>query len=459
MPNLTIELSPVHFIYLIGVFTILAAMILRKDTPIICILFIFILGLVSSHSLVGGIQSVFRAILYASKEFMEIIATIALVTSLSKCLSELGSDYLMMRSMSKIMRDAHTSWWILGITMMIFSMFLWPSPSVALVGAILVPLAVKKGLNPLAAAMAMNLFGHGVALSSDIVIQGAPAITASSAGIEPQNILQSGMPLFLTMSIVTVVSAFLLNRNSMKITADTDLSMLSKEYVPAQKPTKGAIFVAILTPIAFAADIILMFAYDLKGGDATSLVSGTALLVMVLASVIGFKKNSLEKVTDYIRDGFLFAIKIFAPVIIIGGFFFLGGEGVTYILGEQYQSGILNDWALWLAGITPLNKYMVVLIQMVIGGLTGLDGSGFSGLPLVGVLANTFGTAVNCSVPILAALGQITAIFVGGGTIIPWGLIPAAAICNVNPLELARKNLLPVGIGLLCTFILACILI
>ncbi len=457
MPSLMIELSAVHFIYLVGVFTILATMIFRKDTPIFCILFIFILGLVSSHSLVGGIQSVFRAILYASKEFMEIIATIALVTSLSKCLAELGSDYLMMRSMSKIMWDAHTSWWILGITMMIFSIFLWPSPSVALVGAILVPLAVKKGLHPLAAAMAMNLFGHGIALSSDIVIQGAPAITASAAGIEPQTILQRGMPLFITMSIVTVVSAFLLNRKTM--TTASNLSMLNQEYVPKGKPSKGAVFIAIFTPVAFAADIMLLFAYDLKGGDATSLVSGTALLVMLLASVIGFQKKSLEKVTEYIREGFLFAIKIFAPVIMIGGFFFLGGEGITYILGEQYQSGILNDWALWLAAITPLNKYMVVLIQMAIGGLTGLDGSGFSGLPLVGALANTFGTAVHCSIPILAALGQITAIFVGGGTIVPWGLIPAAAICNVNPLELARKNLLPVGIGFLFTFILACILI
>ena len=365
----------------------------------------------------------------------------------------------MMRSMSKIMKNTYIAWWILGFTMMIFSLFLWPSPAVALVGAILVPLAVKKGLTPLAAAIAMNLFGHGIALSSDIVIQGAPSITAASAGIEPQNIMQVGMPLFLTMGIVTVVSAFLLNKKSMVQEGGGILYMQSNDEVPLNKPAKGAIFIAVFTPVAFAVDIILMFMYDLKGGDATSLVSGTAMMVMIIASVVGFKRKSLEKVTEYIRDGFLFAIKIFAPVIVIGGFFFLGGEGITYILGEQYQSGILNDWAIWLAGVTPLNKYFVVFIQMVIGGLTGLDGSGFSGLPLVGVLANTFGTAINCSIPILATLGQITAIFVGGGTIVPWGLIPVAAICNVNPLELARKNLLPVGIGFLCTFILACILI
>ncbi|MFV0314800.1 MAG: citrate transporter [Anaerotignum sp.] len=459
MQDLSVQLSAIHFIYLIGVLTILAAMMFRKDTPIVCIIFIFILGFVSSGNLVSGIQTTFQAILYASKAFMEIIATIALVTSLSKCLSDLGCDYLMMQSMSKIMKNPYTSWWILGITMLIFSLFLWPSPSVALVGAILVPLAVKKGLTPIAAAMAINLFGHGIALSSDLVIQGAPSVTAAAAGIETQDVMLYGFPLFLTMSVVTVVSAFLLNKKSMINKNTNDLYIKNDTVITSTKPTKSAIFIAFLTPLAFLADIVFMFVYDLKGGDATSLVSGTALLVMVISSIVGFRGKSLEKVTDYIKDGFLFAIKIFSPVIIIGGFFFIGGEGITTILGEQYQSGLLNDWAIWLSGVTPLNKYMVVLIQMVIGGLTGLDGSGFSGLPLVGVLANTFGTAVNCSVPILAALGQISAIFVGGGTIVPWGLIPVAAICNVNPFELARKNLTPVGIGFLCTFILACILI
>ena len=82
---------------------------------------------------------------------------------------------------------------------------------------------------------------------------------------------------------------------------------------------------------------------------------------------------------------------------------------------------------------------MTALLQLVIGGLTGLDGSGFSGLPLTGALARTFGTATGASIPVLACLGQISAIFIGGGTVVPWGLIPVAAICNVDPVELARK--------------------
>ena len=452
-----VVLTPLHYAYLIGVIVILAVMVLKKDTPAVCIAFLFILGLIGLKSVTGGIITVFSAVLYAGREFMEVLATIALVTSLSKCLKDLGSDYLMMVPMAGIMKTPSLTWWILGLTMFLFSLFLWPSPSVALVGAIMLPFAVKAGLNPLAAAMAMNLFGHGFALSYDVVIQGAPAISAGAAGLDTSSILRQAWPLFWMMGIVTVLSAYLLNRSQL----DARGPRLSIQAEPSrpQGHKKAALFLAVFTPIAFAGDIILMLLCGLKGGDATSMVSGTALLITCLGALLGFGKQSLEKVTGYVTEGFLFAIRIFAPVIIIGAFFFLGGDGITSIMGERFNRGIMNDWALWLAQNAPLNKYMAAFIQMVVGGLTGLDGSGFSGLPLTGALARTFGTATGSSVPVMAALGQITAIFVGGGTIVPWGLIPVAAICNVSPLELARKNLIPVCIGFACTFALACFML
>ena len=452
-----VVLTPLHYAYLIGVIVILAVMVLKKDTPAVCIAFLFILGLIGLKSVTGGIITVFSAVLYAGREFMEVLATIALVTSLSKCLKDLGSDYLMMVPMAGIMKTPSLTWWILGLTMFLFSLFLWPSPSVALVGAIMLPFAVKAGLNPLAAAMAMNLFGHGFALSYDVVIQGAPAISAGAAGLDASSILRQAWPLFWAMGVVTVLSAYVLNRGQL----DARGPRLSIQAEPSgpRGPRKSALFLAVITPLAFAGDIILMLLCGLKGGDATSMVSGTALLITCLGALLGFGKQSLEKVTGYVTEGFLFAIRIFAPVIIIGAFFFLGGDGITSIMGERFNRGIMNDWALWLAQNAPLNKYMAAFIQMVVGGLTGLDGSGFSGLPLTGALARTFGTATGSSVPVMAALGQITAIFVGGGTIVPWGLIPVAAICNVSPLELARKNLIPVCIGFACTFALACFML
>lgn len=509
-------LTPLHFLYLTGVIVILTVMVLRKDTPAVCILFLFLLGVIGTQSIAGGIQTVFRAMLYAAKEFMEVIATIALVTALSRCLSDLGSDYLLMRPMSRVMKNPDLTWWILGFTMFLFSLFLWPSPSVALVGAIMLPFAVRAGLNPLAAAMAMNLFGHGFGLSYDLVIQGAPAISASAAGITTSQVLTEGRPVFLAMGAATVLAAYLLNQKQLSLTvppahglagspiprqtdgpatgqADTLASRQLQSPAgsqaaltaagqadthtpgrpdrpsgPCSRVSRPALALAIATPLAFLADIGAMLALHLRGGDATSLVSGTAVLLMCLGAALAFPREALEKVTGYLTDGFLFAIRIFAPVIAIGAFFFLGGQGICAILGQEELSlllgntstgGIMNDWAVWLAFHAPLNKYLIAAIQLAVGALTGLDGSGFSGLPLTGALASTFGTAVGASVPVLASLGQIGAIFVGGGTIVPWGLIPVAAICNVSPLELARKNLLPVLIGFGCAFGVACLLL
>lgn len=199
-----------------------------------------------------------------------------------------------------------------------------------------------------------------------------------------------------------------------------------------------------------------MYKYKLKGGDATALVGGTTVLIMVFASIIKHNfVNSFEKITDYIREGFMFGIKIFAPVIIIGAFFFLGSEENAKIILGPDATGLLSDVGLYLSDKIALSKFSVAFVQIVVGIITGLDGSGFSGLPLLGSLAQTFSVAMDINKEVLAALGQISTIWVGGGTIIPWGIIPVAAICNVEPLELARKNLPPVVIGFIATFITA----
>lgn len=200
--------------------------------------------------------------------------------------------------------------------------------------------------------MAMNLFGHGFALSYDVVIQGAPAISAAAAGISAADILSQAWPVFWVMGGVTVLSAFLLNRKSMG-TAKLSSSgnVVNKQDSGSQGNSRAALALAAAVPLAFLADIVCMLALDLNGGDATSVVSGTAVLLMCFGAVLGFGKQSPEKVTRYLTDGFLFAIRIFAPVIVIGAFFFLGGGGITSILGEGFGDGILNDWAVWLAAI------------------------------------------------------------------------------------------------------------
>jgi hypothetical protein len=408
-----------------------------------------------------AVQVIFNAIIAAGKEFLGIIAIISLVVAMSKALGDIGADKLMMSPIKKLMINKNLAFWILGFVMTTVSFIVWPSPAVALVGAIMLPAALKTGLPAVWAASAMNLFGHGIALSGDYFIQGAPEITAKAAGLEnASSIASASIPLWLTMSIVTVVTAFLMMRRDLK---NSSVDIAANIETPANtvaKASPGTTFVAIATPVVFLIDAFLMYKYKLRGGDATALVGGTAVIIMLLVTIIEHKfSNSFEKVTEYIRDGFIFGIKIFAPVIIIGAFFFLGSEGMAKEILGPNATGLLTDIGIYLSNQVPLSKFPVVIMQAFIGGITGLDGSGFSGLPLVGSLAQTFSGAVAISKEGLAALGQITAIWVGGGTIIPWGVIPVAAICGVEPAELVRKNLLPVLAGFVATIIVAVVIL
>jgi hypothetical protein len=58
----------------------------------------------------------------------------------------------------------------------------------------------------------------------------------------------------------------------------------------------------------------------------------------------------------------------------------------------------------------------------------------------------------------LGALGQYFAVAVGGGCIIPWAVIPAAAITGTDPVEIARRNLFPTLLGFVGVVIVAIII-
>ena len=454
-----VQLGLLHYIYIVMVLVVLVTIVFKKDIVLPCIIGLFVMGYASSGSLLKGVQVIYNSLIASGTEFWGIIVIISLVMAMSKALRDIGADEMMMSPVKKIMVNQSAAFWGLGIVMMLVSWFIWPSPAVALIGAILLPAAMCAGLPALWAAVAMNLFGHGIALSSDFFIQGAPAITAKAAGAKSAiDIVTASLPLWATMSIVTVVTAYFMMRKDVR---NLDKASLEATAVSEISPrTAGTYLVSILTPIIFLIDIYVMYKYKLKGGDATALVGGTSVLIMVAVTLIQHNlMSSLDKVTEYIKDGFIFGIKIFAPVIIIGAFFFLGSEGTAkQILGEN-ATGLLNDIGIYLANKVPMSKIPVILVQALVGGIMGLDGSGFSGLPLVGSLAQTFSSALGVSKEGLGALGQITTIWVGGGTIIPWAVIPVAAICNVDPIELARKNLIPVMVGFIATVIVAILIL
>lgn len=219
---------------------------------------------------------------------------------------------------------------------------------------------------------------------------------------------------------------------------------------------------AVMVPALFLLDVGIMYAAELQGGDATALVGGTAVFILVLIALLAHRNQGLEKITAYFIDGFKFGFTVFGPVIPIAAFFYLGDAGISQIMGKVLplgSQGLVNDIGMAIASVVPLNAGVGAVTVTVVGAITGLDGSGFSGISLAGSIAHLFAAAIGSGIAILTALGQIAAIWVGGGTLVPWALIPAAAICGVSPFELARRNFWPVLLGLLVTTLTAMYLI
>ncbi|MBD8136631.1 hypothetical protein IFR10_13975 [Bacillus sp. CFBP 13597] len=459
------ELTALHWIYVVFIALIIGFMVKRRDTTLICIIGIFLLALVATGSLASSISGIFNSFIFAITELMSTILIISIIVAMSTVLTKSGINDVMIAPFAKFIKNPTLAFWVIGIVMMVISWFFWPSPAVALLGAVLLPVALRAGLPALGVAMAMNLFGHGIALSGDFIIQAAPKLTGDAASIPVGDVIAASIPLVITMGVVTTLSAFILLKRDMKlgrIKADNE------EFVQDQTISENLLtlgqkkFFAVFIPIAFLLDVVALSILKLQGGDATALVGGTAVFILLILSLVAHKQQGLEKSTAYLIQGFQFGFKVFGPVIPIAAFFYLGDSGFNQIIGDYLPKtslGIVNDLGAALAASVPLTKEIAAVTLTGIGTITGLDGSGFSGISLAGSVAKLFGTAIGGGTATLTALGQITAIWVGGGTLIPWALIPAAAICNVSPFELARRNLLPVTIGLAVTTIVAMFLI
>jgi len=462
---MSVELSLLHWVYVFFVAAIIAFMVMRKDTSFICILGIAVLGLMATGTVSGAISGIFNGFAYAIVELLGTILIISIIVAMSKVLSETGINGVMIAPFAKLIRTPALAYWVIGIVMMVISWFFWPSPAVPLIGAILLPVAIKVGLPALGVAVAMNLFGHGIALSGDFIIQGAPKLTSSAAGLPVGEVISASIPLVIVMGLVTTTVAFyLLMRDikAKKLVAKEEVLETIKENAPSLISRRAQVILAVVVPILFLLDLVVMLTLKLQGGDATALVGGTAVFILVLISLLAHKKKGLEKITSYLIEGFQFGFRIFGPVIPIAAFFYLGDAGFLSIFGDLLPAGsqgLVNDLGFALAQTVPLNSIVGAITLTLVGAITGLDGSGFSGISLAGSVGKVFGIALNASPATLTALGQLAAIWVGGGTLIPWAVIPAAAICGVDPFELARKNLVPVVIGLAVTTVFAIFLI
>ncbi|AEJ42807.1 conserved hypothetical protein [Alicyclobacillus acidocaldarius subsp. acidocaldarius Tc-4-1] len=149
-----------------------------------------------------------------------------------------------------------------------------------------------------------------------------------------------------------------------------------------------------------------------------------------------------------LQDGFTFSVRVFAPVIPISGFFLMGSPEVSPEILGPGAPGFLFDLGRALIHHVPLSVAPVAIMIVLVGVIAGLDGSGFSGLVLVGTLAQALGQPIGANVAMLAALGQMGSVWSGGGTLVPWGVLDIAGVTGCDPELLTRRNFLPVMCGL-----------
>lgn len=423
-----------HWIFLAVIVSVIVAMIMRRGVVLITVVGIFLVALSYQQNVIMALQSMFRAFMEAGTGLFDIMLVIALMVAMLKTMEKIGADYLMVAPIKKRLQD--------------------PTPATALVGTILIPVAVKAGLPAMTAAMTVNILGHGMSLAGDLILQGAPAITASNADVPIEQILTSGGILSITAGVVAIIVAFFMIRKEIK-QGDQGASQLT-EAKPQDEYSGGARFMAIAVPLTYLILLGYMVATETRGGAATALLGGTAAAYIAIGSVLAYGNKALEAAGDLIREGLMFSIKIFAVVIPIAGFFYLGAPGIAPNILGAGAPGFLFDLGNAFANAVPISKIPVAFGVLITGVITGLDGSGFSGLPLVGSLANALGTPLGIWVEVLASLGQVGAIFLRGGTLTAWafGLGATAGVAGVSLLNLARKNFIPVVTGLLAIIIM-----
>lgn len=447
-----------HWLYLIGVIIVVMTMIFRRNVLIPCILFTFLIGWVYLGNFVSGIQALFNASIVAAKDLFSIFYIIGMMMAMLKSLSMSGADQLLVKPLQNSMKTPFVSYIVMIVSTYLISLFFWPTPAVPLIGALLAPAAIRAGLPPVVAAMTMSIAGQGMALSGDMIIQGANGLTAGSAGIPVEMVTSRAALLSITTGLVAIVLAWFLNRKEIAAYKGSQEALEYLEQDVEQAALEGekyAPFFKYLLIVSMLGVVAAMFLFDIQGGDASALLGGVALLIMVIVSIMVKGVEGLDTIADFIADGLVFAFRVMGPIIPIAGFFFLGSpEAVAGILGEG-APGFLFDMGEMLAAVIPPTGFLAGFGLLILGLITGLDGSGFSGLPMVGTLAGAMAGGNTSAAASLGAIGQMGAIWGGGGTLVAWcSLVAVAGVVGVNVLDLVRKNFIPVVAGLIVSTIL-----
>jgi uncharacterized membrane protein len=507
-----VAIGATHWVYLAGVAVIVLTMVLRANVVVPSVAATFLVTLAWTSNPVTALGSIFNASFTAAKELFNIFLVIALMTSLLNALKALRSDIRMVEPFRAVMKNGHAAYFVLAGITYVISLFFWPTPAVPLVSAVLLPAAIASGLPPLAGALAIAIAGQGMALSSDYVIGVAPGISAKAAGIAVNAAVVADRALVLSLitgGIALVLGYFAVRKSFLapdnallarwqaqssngelaRIEAEgtfdkaeiaratgyeqpliTDAQVRKELAGVDERRKRWSPFFAVATPLAFGGVIVLMvlsklgYGHELKGGDAAALVGGVAAALMICATLVADSlRKALDASADHVTEGFVFAFRAMGSVLPIAGFFFLGAGGDlaagTLGVPAAHAPSLLFELIQSAQGWIPNNHTLVAFSILLVGMITGIDGSGFAGLPLTGSLSGALAPSVGLDPATLAAVGQMGSVWTGGGTLIAWSsLIAVAGFARVPVFEIVRAALVPVLVGLAVSTICAVII-
>jgi hypothetical protein len=381
------HLTAAHGVYIAGILSLIGFMVARKSVVVPAIVATFLTTWVYSGDLLQGVGSVFSAAAVATTELLNIFLVLTAVTAMLGAMKRVGAEQRMINPIARLMKNGTLSYFVLfGVTYLL-SMVFWPTPALGLIAAILLPAAIRTGLSPLAAAMAMAIAGQGMALASDYVIGVAPSLSASGAGVPAGLIADRALVLSWVVGAVAITLTYVLHvraRSTDRLpgarrgarqeaatpaTASTTAAastasaattlgdrvstavgqalLTKREQVIAPPPdpegsaddsdggvpTDGmrAKLFAVLVPIVFGA----LVAYILLGrltdwvppvesGSGAALVGGLALLLTLVVSLTTAGTDRLDRTGQHFVDGLVVAFRAMGVVIPVAGFVLIG---------------------------------------------------------------------------------------------------------------------------------------
>lgn len=490
-----------HWVYVAGVVLLLVLMAARRSVVVPAVLATALTAWAFTGSPFAAVAAPFNALTVATTELLNIFLVLAVVGAMTGALRGMHVDTLMLEPLTRVMRNGHLAFAVLFVASYVMSLVLWPTPTLAILAAVLVPAAIAAGLTRLGAAIAVALSGQGMALASDYVMGVAPDITASGADLDAGVIADRALLLSWVVGAVAVALAYLVTERGRLVAPattrrlsepaeiagavsagltrrethpETALPQLggSAEDAPEVRETtpRRRRAVAVLVPLAFAAMVLVLVLSrftdlfptvpDLSGA---ALVAGVGLGVLVLVCAVS-ARSPLEAVSEHLVGGLVFAFRAMGAILPVAGFVLMGvGDfsGRVMSLPDGVETpAFLFDVIRSMQGHVPSVGVATCLALMVAGMLIGLDGSGWAGLPLIGSLSAALGPESGMDPETLAAIGQNAASWTGGGTLVVWSsLVAVAGVTGVPVAELVRRLFVPVVSGLVCATLLASVVL